>query len=354
MSALEGMSTVALSDAVLTSGIADRQSLRRRLLEVRDLEVRVSTASVRMSILQGITFHIARGEVVGLLGESGAGKTTLALALLRLLPPSFQMVRGAVSFEGLPLESIREGEMRNIRGARISMIHQDSTVLNPVIRVGDQVVEVMRAHRDWSKQRCREEAMSLLKEVELEDAARVFSSYPHQLSGGQRQRIVIAQALACRPALVIADEPTSSLDPATSASVVELLGRLNRQLKIALLIISHDIKILARLADRVMVMYAGSIVEQGPCQAILHGPLHPYTRALLSCALPEERTSHLQVAKSPVPTIPGDGTDRARSLRHCSFESLCPDRMQICAMEVPREVETADAHTVSCFGFRNL
>jgi oligopeptide/dipeptide ABC transporter ATP-binding protein len=226
-------------------------------------------------------------------------------------------------------------------------------VLNPVIRVGDQVTEVIRAHRDWSKQRCREETMLLLKQVELENADRVFTSYPHQLSGGQRQRIVIAQALACHPALVIADEPTSSLDPATAASVVELLQRLNRQFKIAFLLISHDIKILARLADRVMVMYAGSIVEQGSCQAILHEPLHPYTRALLSCAVPEETASHSWVAKSPVPTIKGSGTDRGRPWPHCSFESRCPDRMQICAMEIPGAVETANAHTVSCFGFRN-
>ena len=346
---------MALSDTALVSVVGYGQSLRSHLLEVRGLEVSVSTDSaVRISILQGIDFHIAPGEVAGLLGESGAGKTTLALALLRLLPLSFRIVRGSISFEGLPLESIRESEMRKIRGARISMIHQDSTVLNPVIRAGDQVVEVIRAHRDWSKQRCREEAMLLLRQVELEDADRVFMSYPHQLSGGQRQRIVIAQALACRPALVIADEPTSSLDPATAASIVELLGRLNRQFKIALLIISHDIKILARLADRIMVMYAGSIVEQGPCQAILHEPLHPYTRALLSCALPEATTSHSRTGKSPVPTIEGSGTDRGLSRRHCSFQSRCPNRMQICAMEIPREVERANAHAVSCFGVGNF
>ena len=183
----------------------------------------------QISALEGISFHIASGEVVGLLGESGAGKTTLALALLRLLPPSFRVAGGSIQFEGRPLLSINESELRKIRGARISVIYQDSTVLNPVMRVGDQVVEVLRAHRDWSNQRCREEARLLLEEVELEDVDRVYTSYPHQLSGGQRQRIVVAQALACRPALVIADEPTSSLDPATAASIVELLGRLNRQ-----------------------------------------------------------------------------------------------------------------------------
>ena len=249
--------------------------------------------------------------------------------------------------------SLSERELRKIRGASISVIYQDSTVLNPVMRAGDQISEVLRAHRDWNRQRCREEARLLLEEVELEDIDRVYASYPHQLSGGQRQRIVIAQALACRPALVIADEPTSSLDPTTAASLVELLRRLNRQFKIAFLVISHDIKILARLADRVMVMYAGRIVEQGPCQAILHEPLHPYTRALLSCALPEEATSRPRTAKSSLQTIAGRGAEAQFTSLHCNFESRCADRMPICARSVPKEVETAKAHIVSCFKFGN-
>jgi len=187
--------------------------------------------------------------------------------------------------------------------------------------------------------------------VGIEDVDRVYASYPHQLSGGQRQRVVIAQALACRPVLVIADEPTSSLDPTTAASIVELLGRLNRQFKIAFLVISHDIRILAQLADRVIVMYAGRIVEQGRCQAILHDPLHPYTRALLSCALPEETASHPRIAKSPVLSIAGIGNEQSRTSLHCGFESRCADRMSICAIEVPKEFEAANAHTVSCFKF---
>jgi peptide/nickel transport system ATP-binding protein len=329
-------------------------SLGTYLLEVRDLEVRASVDFAHgISPLEGISFHIAAGEIVGLLGESGAGKTTLAMTLLRLLPSSFRVTGGSIQFEGRPLLSLSERELRKTRGARISVIYQDSTVLNPVMRVGDQVLEVLRAHRDWNKHRCREEAKLLLKEVDIEDVDRVYTSYPHQLSGGQRQRVVIAQALACRPVLVIADEPTSSLDPTTACSIVELLGRLSRQFKIAFLVISHDIKILAQLAARVMVMYAGRIVEQGHCQAIFHDPLHPYTRALLSCALPEETASYLRIAKSPVPTIAGIRTEQSRTSRHCGFESRCTDRMRICAVDAPKEFELANAHTVSCFKFGN-
>ncbi len=347
------MSTVALSDTALVSSACLSSSFGTHLLEVRELGVRISIDSCQLQALEGVTFHVARGEVVGLLGESGAGKTTLALALLRLLPSSFQVLGGSIQFEARPLLSLSERELRKIRGAKISLIYQDSTVLNPVMRVGDQVVEVLKAHRDWSTQRCRDEARLLLEGVDLEDVNRVYASYPHQLSGGQRQRIVIAQALACRPALVVADEPTSSLDPATATSIVELLRRLNQQFKIAFLVISHDVEILARLADRVMVMYEGRIVEQGPCQAILREPLHPYTRALLNCALPEKAATLPHTPKSLVPTIADNVAGQSRTSSHCDFESRCPDRMGICAMSVPKVVEAATAHTVSCFKYGN-
>ena len=345
---------MALSSTALVSSIDRCHPPGTHLLEVRDLEVGISSHSALLiSALRGMSFDIALGEIVGLLGESGAGKTTLALALLRLLPPAFQITGGSILFEAHRLESSCERELRQIRGARISIVHQDSTALNPVIRVGEQVVEVLRAHHDWSKRRCRSETRLLLKEVGFEDVDQAYTSYPNQLSGGQRQRVVIAQALACRPALVIADEPTSSLDPATTASIVELLERLNRKFKIAFLIISHDIKVLARLADRVMVMYAGRIVEQGPSQEILRKPLHPYTAALLNCALAEETATHPHTPKSLVPTIADYVIDQSRTLSHCDFESRCPDRMRVCATNVPTAVEIAGVHTVSCFKYGN-
>ena len=339
-----------LLERALTPLAGRGHSSGTQLLEVRDLEVRTSA---NLALICGVSFHIAAGEVVGLFGESGSGKTTLAMALLRLLPKSFRITGGSVQFESRSLLCLSERELRKTRGARISLIHADLTVLNPVMRVGDQIVEVLRAHRDWNKHHCREEARQLLTEVDIEDVDRVYTSYPHQLSGGQRQRVVIAQALACRPALVIADEPTSSLDPATASSIVELIRRLNRQLGIAFLLISHDIKILAELADRVMVMYAGKLVEQGRCQTIVNDPLHPYSRALLSCVLPERTAAYRAVAKSPLSTIEGIEMEQYQSSPHCSFEGRCADRMPICAANAPKEVFVGNAHTVSCFKFGN-
>lgn len=324
------------------------------LLEVRDLEVRISVDPVRqISALAGISFCIAPGEIVGLLGESGAGKTTLALALLRLLPAPSRVAAGSILFEARPLLSLGASELRKVRGARISVIYQDSSALNPVMRVGDQIAEVLRAHRSWTRQRCRDEARLLLEEMELEQIDRVYSSYPHQLSGGQRQRILIAQALACRPALVIADEPTASLDPATASAIIELLGKLNRRFNTAFLIVSHDISLLERLADRIMVIYAGRIVEQGPKQEIFSKAMHPYTRALLECSLPG--TSFLaenpDARRSLFPTIAGSAANQHGASSHCGFESRCPDRMEVCMRAVPREVQVSHAHSVACFKF---
>jgi peptide/nickel transport system ATP-binding protein len=344
---------VELSGTALAPSVDCGSSFGTHLLEVRGLEVGILDSTPQLPVLQGINFHIASGEIIGLLGESGAGKTTLALTLLRLLSSPFRVARGSIEFESRPLLSLNEGELRKTRGAKISIICQDSTVLNPVMRVGDQMVEVLRAHRDWSKQRCREDVWSLLEELEFEEVDRVYTSYPHQLSGGQRQRIVIGQALVCRPALVIADEPTASLDPATTNSILELVRRVNRQFNIAFLVISHDIEILTQLADRVMVMYAGRIVEQGPCREIMQEPLHPYTRALLSCALTDASANHARTAKSSLLTIAGSGAAHSRTSLHCDFEGCCADRMRICATEVPREVEAGNAHTVSCFKYGN-
>jgi peptide/nickel transport system ATP-binding protein len=345
---------VELSGTTLASAADGALCFGTQLLEVRDLEVRISVDPTHHIVaLGGISLGIASGEIVGLLGESGAGKTTLALALMRLLPPSHRIAGGSIQFEGRPLLAIDKGELGKIRGARISLIAQESTVLNPVMRVGDQVAEVLRAHRKWSNQRYRDGARSLLEEVELEDIDRIYASYPHQLSGGQRQRVVIAQSLACRPTLVIADEPTSSLDPTTAAAILELLLRLNRQSRTALLIISHDIKILARLAERVMVMYAGRIVEQGPCRAVLHEPLHPYTRALLGCALPVGAAAYPRMPKSLFPAIALNGAIQLRTSEHCSFQSGCSDRLRICTTAVPREFEEAGSRSVSCFKYGN-
>ncbi len=337
------------------------------LLEVRNLTVRIfpdrarirgtraAAASVDKSHeirpVKGATFQVQRGQVVGLLGESGAGKSTLANALMRLLPSSSQIVEGSIEFEGRPFLLINEHELRQMRGSRISIIYQDSAVLNPVLRVGEHLVEILRAHYSWPRRRYREKAITLLEDMELPEVERIYSAYPHQLSGGQRQRIVIAQALACEPALVIADEPTASLDPATSADIIELLERLKRRFQTAFLLISHDLTPLKRLADRIMVMYAGRIVEQGTRDEILHEASHPYTRALLACALSQEEANAAGVGKRSVPTIAGSSSDLMHIMPGCDFERRCQDRMAICTTRFPAEIQQSPTRTVCCFKY---
>jgi peptide/nickel transport system ATP-binding protein len=348
-----------LSDAVLSekmlmpfSGCAS--SADEPLLEVRDLEVRfLASGSPDLPALSGINITIARGEIVGLMGESGAGKTTLALALLRLLQSPGSHESGYIRFDSLPILSMSEAELRYVRGARISIIYQDATILNPVIRVGDQLTEVLRAHRDWTTERCREESNQLLKEMGFEEVQQIYASYPHQLSGGQRQRIVVALALVCRPALVIADEPTASLDPDTALSIVERFKILNRSFNTSFLIISHDVALLSRLTDRIMVMYAGRIVEQGPTGSIVREPLHPYTRALMNCALPERRVDDSESKRPLLSTIAGIPSGAHGNVLRCGFESRCPDRLQVCGTTVPKEILADNGHRLSCFKIGN-
>jgi oligopeptide/dipeptide ABC transporter ATP-binding protein len=366
-----------LSGAALRNAEALNHAPPQALLQVRNLVVRIfpdadrskatlDDASHEIRPLKGVTFQIERGEIVGLLGESGAGKTTLANALMRLLPSSSRVVEGSIEFEGRPFLALDERELRKMRGAKISLIYQDSAVLNPVLRVGQHLVEVLRAHYSWPRRRYREKAIALLEDMGLPDADRIYAAYPHQLSGGQRQRIVIAQALACQPALIIADEPTASLDPATSLEIIELLGRLQQSFQTAFLLISHDLTPLARLADRIMVMYAGRIIEQGSRGEILEQALHPYTRALLACVLPqdatdgnediqrptdEQRIGQQPAGKRPIPTIAGSPPDLMQPMPGCAFESRCPERMAICSTRFPDEIRQSPTHTVRCFKY---
>jgi oligopeptide/dipeptide ABC transporter ATP-binding protein len=321
------------------------------LLRVRNLAVCMGAdTDHRIRPLSGIDCDVWAGETVGLLGESGAGKTTLAMAILRLLPAS-SCVEGSIEFKGVSLLTLQENELRKIRGSRISLVYQDPSVLNPVLRVGDQIVEVLRAHLNWTMPQYRERAMSLLQEVEMRDAERVYASFPHQLSGGQRQRIALAQALACQPALVIADEPTASLDPATSSEILGLLARLKRRFQTSFLLISHDFSVLTNLADRMMIMYAGRIVEQGSRDEVWREQLHPYTSALFRCSVLLQTRNDWQDGNRRMPTIAGQPPGPSGATRSCAFERRCPDRMSICRTGVPEERNVSNAHTVRCFKF---
>src|SRR5258706_5779024 len=232
--------------------------------------------------LDQASLEIRPGELVGILGESGSGKSTLATTFIRLLPPNAQYDHGSIQFRGRNLLAIPEGELRRIRGAEIALIPQDPALaLNPVISVGDQIAEVLRAHVHMPAKERKERVEELLVEVGFDQPRQIYPAYPHQLSGGQRQRVVIAQAMACRPALVIADEPTSKLDASLQAEILALMREISRRHHTSFVLISHNPAVLAGFVDRVVVMYAGRIVEEGRTEDIFRRPLHPYTQALL-------------------------------------------------------------------------
>jgi ABC-type glutathione transport system ATPase component len=253
------------------------------LLRVTDLSVSYRGAgSNQRHAVENVIFEIAEGEVLGLMGESGCGKTSIALALLGLLSQDQACVSGSIQFRGKELLSTDQSSLRAIRGAGISLVFQEPELaLSPVMKIRDQVAEVIHAHNDWKWQRCRAEAESALARVGLADSPRIFSAYPHQLSGGQRQRVVLAQALACNPALLIADEPAASLDARSQNELLALLRELQRELHLSILLISHTPEVQASLAGRLMVMAHGRIVEQGPFEQLYRNPSHACTRAIL-------------------------------------------------------------------------
>ena len=252
------------------------------LLDVQHLTVTFERPGSVLTAVDDLTLAIESGETLGLVGESGSGKSVTALAVLRLLQPPGKVTTGTVLFEGRDLLQLREAEMRSVRGRRISLIFQEPmTALNPTMRVGEQIAEALTAH-GASHEEARQRTVELLDAVHIADAGRRMHDYPHQLSGGMRQRVMIAIALACRPPLVIADEPTTALDVTIQAQVLEMLHELKRRFDLALLLITHDFGVIAEMADRVAVMRNGQLVEQGPVRQILRAPTHDYTRRLLS------------------------------------------------------------------------
>jgi oligopeptide/dipeptide ABC transporter ATP-binding protein len=320
------------------------------LLQVRDLRVDyLSDGAPPSSVLRGLSFSVGQGESIGLLGESGCGKSTLALAILGLLPASARVTCGSIRFQEQELLGLPEGAMETIRGAALSLIFQDpSSALHPILRVGTQIADVIAAHhRDWSRRQCRETAAIALNEVGLTDRGRFYASYPHQLSGGQRQRVVIAQALACRPALLIADEPTSSLDSTVQAEILTLLQSLRQERKLSLLFISHNPAVLAEIADRVLVIYGGQIVEQGSTPDVVASPLHPFTRALLRC-LPRGRQGDQILQFTGISGSPPDPSETSTG---CVFAGRCAERMEICRARMPAEVQPKMGHSIRCFKY---
>jgi len=321
------------------------------LAEVRDLAVTYHPEDgAPIRALDGLSIEVHPREIVGILGESGCGKSTLASALLRLLPPHAKCERGTILVSGRDLLNLSERELRAIRGREISLIPQDPALsLNPVMTTGSQVDEVLRAHLQLNAQQRRQRVMELFREVGFDQPAEIYSAYPHQLSGGQRQRIAIAQAVACRPALLIADEPTSKLDATLQAEIVALLSQIRRQHGTAILVISHDPTLFAGFADRIAVMYAGCIVEVGNSAEIFGRPLHPYTQALVRLATSSVVTG--SSARIRLPAIEGESPDPTCVPVGCRFEPRCSERMDVCSRRYPREFMPEPSRPVNCFKY---
>jgi oligopeptide/dipeptide ABC transporter ATP-binding protein len=313
------------------------------LLVVQGLTAAFPIAGRLVPAVNDVSFSIARGETLGLVGESGSGKSITAYSLLRLVPPPGRVTAGRFWFEGRDLSGLPDDEMRRVRGSRIALIVQEPmSALNPVMTVGDQIAETLVVHglSTWAPARAR--AIELIDAVRLPEPKRCAQAYPHQLSGGQRQRVLIAMALSCGPALVIADEPTTALDVTIQAQVLELLGSLRLEFDLSLLLITHDLGVVAHAADRVAVMYAGRIVEQGATRDVFRAPAHPYTRGLLA-SMPGRTAGGRLLAIDG--TVPSPGTIGGG----CAFAPRCAERVSHCDAAVPPEVETGPGRRVRCF-----
>ncbi len=313
------------------------------LLRVENLTTVFDVPGRPVVAVDDVSFEIREGETLGLVGESGSGKSVTAFSILQLLPSPGVISAGQVMFQGRDLLSLPEREIRKVRGAGIGLIFQEPmAALNPVMRVGAQIGESLRVHGLAGKADARVRAIELLRAVRITDPERRVDDYPHQLSGGMRQRVMIAVALACRPPLVIADEPTTALDVTVQAQILELLREMKDQLDLSLLLITHDLGVIAETADRVAVMYAGRIVEESAVRDIFRRPLHPYTQGLLASIPGEGAGSRLRAIEGVVPNMsalpPG-----------CTFAPRCPHRMEVCTTAVPALVEIESGHKVRCY-----
>ena len=312
------------------------------LLETRDLRVRFGNGGGPPAV-DGVSYRVLPGETLAIVGESGSGKTVSCRALMALLPAAAQ-VTGSVKFEGAELIGLPEKEMRRRRGADLAMVFQNpARSLNPTMRVGDQIAEAVRAHGRSNRHAARRRAFELLELLELGPSERRFRAYPHELSGGTQQRVMIAIALAGDPKLLVADEPTTSLDVATQAQILELLMRLKEQRGMALIIVSHDLRLAAAYADRVLVMYAGRSVEYGPARRLFERPRMPYTDSLLEAF--QRRGGAARAAHA----VASGAHPRGSASRGCPFQARCPRARDTCTTAIPPFVEHSRGHWWACF-----
>jgi len=311
------------------------------LLELKGLKTHFLTRKGEVKAVDGVSFNVAQGEVFGLAGESGCGKTTTALSIMKLVPPPGRIVNGKIIFDGKDLVQTSEDEMRDIRWKKISIVFQGAmNALNPVLTVGKQIAEAILAHEDVTKDEAWKRAEYLLSLVGI--GGERAKDYPHQFSGGMRQRVMIAMALACNPKLIIADEPVTALDVIVQRQVLTTIKDLQKKLNLSMILITHDLSVIAQTCDRVAIMYAGKIVEQADVTSIFQRPIHPYTKALIR-SFPSIRGS-----KRSLTSIPGAPPNLLNPPTGCRFHPRCPCSTPICRKEEPMLVEAEKGHLVAC------
>ena len=317
---------------------------REYLLEVKDLHTSFVTDSGEVKAVNGVSFNLREGEVLGIVGESGSGKSVTAYSIMQILAEKGRITSGQVLYRGEDITKYTKKQMASFRGKKCSMIFQDPmTSLNPVFTVGNQLMEAILLHTDKNRAQARERAVEMLKLVGVNEPERRIKQYPHELSGGMRQRVMIAMALACEPDILIADEPTTALDVTIQAQILELMQKLQKTLGMAIIMVTHDLGVIADMCDKIIVMYGGSVCERGTADDIFYDPKHEYTKGLLR-SIPNVNNS-----KERLVPISGTPINLLNMPKGCAFCSRCDQAMKICLEEKPKELSLSDTHSASCW-----
>jgi dipeptide transport system ATP-binding protein len=316
-----------------------------KMIQIKNLHVQFSTYGGRVQAVRGVSFDLHKGETLAIVGESGCGKSVTSQSIMRLIPtPPGRITSGSILFKGQDLTKLSEKKMRDIRGADISMVFQDPmTALNPTLRVGEQIAENIMQHENISKEKAKEKAFEMLELVGIPNPKERLKQYPHEFSGGMRQRIVIAMALVCNPEVLIADEPTTALDVTIQAQILELFKDIQQKTDVSIVLITHDLGVVAQVADRVAVMYAGKVVEIGTRRDIFYTPQHPYTKGLL------RSVPRLDLYESELVPIAGSPPDLFAPPSGCSFAPRCPYVMEVCDRMYPASTKLKESHQVHCW-----
>ncbi|QTN00847.1 ATP-binding cassette domain-containing protein [Sediminibacillus dalangtanensis] len=316
-----------------------------KILEVKDLHVTFKTYGGEVQAVRGVNFDLEKGETLAIVGESGCGKSVTSNSIMRLIPtPPGRIANGSIVYKGRDLTTVPEKEMRKIRGVDISMIFQDPmTALNPTLTIGDQLTEGLKQHKDVSGREAKEQALEMMNLVGIPSPEERLKQYPHQFSGGMRQRMVIAMALICDPDLLIADEPTTALDVTIQAQILELFGKIQERTGVSIILITHDLGVVAKIADRIAVMYAGKIIEVGTKREIFYEPQHPYTKGLLNSV------PRLDIEEDDLIPIDGTPPDLFSPPQGCPFTARCPFAMEVCDKVYPDSASRSTTHEVDCW-----